>query len=115
VDIDIELFGEIAAVAIAGDIDALTAGEAIAFLNVQLERGRDQLVLDLGQVRFMSSAGIRLLLEISRKCREQGGDLRLAQTPAGVARTLEITGLARILKAYPSVDEAVSSFTSRLA
>jgi anti-sigma B factor antagonist len=93
-----------------GDIDALTADEASAFLNAQLDGGRDQLVFDLGQVNFMSSYGIRLLLEILRKSREQGGDLRLAQAPPGVARTLEITGLPRILNAYPSVDEAVASF-----
>jgi anti-anti-sigma factor len=112
VDIRVEQSGEVAVVSIAGDIDALTADEASAFLNAQLDGGREQLVLDLGQVKFMSSSGIRLLLEILKKSREQGGDLRLAQAPAGVARTLEITGLARILKAYPSVDEAVGSFDS---
>jgi anti-sigma B factor antagonist len=109
-NIDVEQFGEITAVSIAGDIDALTASEASAFLHAQLEAGRVHLILDLGQVRFMSSAGIRLLLENSRKSREQGGDLRLARIPAGVARTLEITGVDRILGAYPTVDEAVSSF-----
>jgi anti-anti-sigma factor len=106
----VEQFGEIAVVSIAGDIDALTAVEASAFLNAQLDGGRKQLVLDLGQVEFMSSAGIRLLLEILKKSREQGGDLRLAQVPPGVARTLEITGLARILETYPSLDEALASF-----
>lgn len=109
-DIDVEQSGEIAVVTIAGEIDALTADEASAFLNTQLESGLERLVLDLGQVTFMSSAGIRLFLEILRKSRERGGDLRLARTPAAVARTLDITGLAQILKAYSSVGEAVSSF-----
>ena len=109
-DIHVEQFGEIAVVSIAGDIDALTADESNAFLTAQLDSGREQLVLDLGRVELMSSSGIRLLLEIVKKSREQGGDLRLAQAPAGVTRTLEITGLARILKAYPSVDEALASF-----
>lgn len=111
-DIRVEQFGEIAVVSIAGDIDALTAVEASAFLNAQLDGGREQLVLDLGQVEFMSSAGIRLLLEILKKSREQGGDLRLAAVPGGVARTLEITGLTSVLEAYPSVDKAVASFNS---
>jgi anti-anti-sigma factor len=110
VDIHAEQVGEIVVVSIAGDIDALTADEANAFLNAQLDGGSEELVLDLGQVKFMSSAGIRLLLVILRKSREQGGDLRLAKAPPGVARTLEITGLARILEVYPSVDEAVASF-----
>ncbi len=109
-DIDVKHSGEIAVVRIAGEIDALTADQASALLRSQLDGGRERLVLDLGQVTFMSSAGIRLLLEISIKSREQGGDLRLARTPAVVARTLEITGLSRMLKAYSSVDDAVSSF-----
>ena len=91
--------------------DALTAGKASAFLNAQLDGGSEQLVLDLGQVKFMSSAGIRLILVVLRKSREQGGDLRLAQAPPGVARTLEITGLARIVETFPSLDEALASFS----
>jgi anti-anti-sigma factor len=110
VDLHVEQFGETAVVSIAGDIDALTADEATAFLNAQLDGGREQLVLDLGQVEFMSSSGIRLLLEIWKRSREQGGDLLLAQAPPGVARTLEITGLIRILKVYPSVAEALATF-----
>ena len=111
-DIHAEQLGGISVVSIAGDIDALTADDANAFLSAQLDGGRAQLVLDLSQVSFMSSSGIRLLLEILKKSREQGGDLRLAAAPAGVTRTLEITGLTSILEVYPSGDEAVASFKS---
>ena len=111
-DIRSERIEEIVVVSIEGSIDALTVDEASAFLNAQLGGGQEQLVLDLGQLRFMSSSGIRLLLEILKKSREQGGDLRLAALPGGVARTLEITGLTSVLQAYPSVDEAVTSFHS---
>jgi anti-sigma B factor antagonist len=110
VDIDVTHSGEVAVVTISGEIDALTADEASALLNSQLDGGRKRLVLDLGRVTFMSSAGIRLLLKISKTSREQGGDLRLARTPPPIAQTLEITGLSRMLKAYSSVVEAVSSF-----
>ena len=109
-DIRAEQLEEIVVISIEGDIDALTADEASVFLRAQLDGGREQLVVDLSQVNFMSSSGIRLLLEILKKSREQGGDLRLAAAPAGVTRTLEITGLTRVLKAYPSVEEAVASF-----
>jgi anti-anti-sigma factor len=58
----------------------------------------------------MSSSGIRLIVEYLRRSRELGGDLRLAAAQPGVWRSLEISGLNRVLKAYTSIEDAVSSF-----
>jgi stage II sporulation protein AA (anti-sigma F factor antagonist) len=58
----------------------------------------------------MSSSGVRVLLSMVKKGRELGGDLRLAAAQPGAQRTLEISGLVRVLNVYPSVEEAVRSF-----
>jgi anti-anti-sigma factor len=97
-------------ISLAGSVDALTADQAESFIGSQIDAGQEQIVLDLGQVDFMSSAGIRLLLQTLRMSRAIGGDLRLAAAQPGVERTLEISGLVRLFKLYPSVDEAVRSF-----
>jgi anti-anti-sigma factor len=96
-------------ISLAGSLDALTAGQAQATIGTQLNGGRQQVVLDLSRVDFMSSSGIRMLLEMLKRSRGVGGDLCLAAAQPGVQRTLEISGLARVLKIYPSVDEAVRS------
>jgi anti-sigma B factor antagonist len=97
-------------ISLAGSLDALTAIQAQDAIGTQLNGGEQQVVLDLGRVDFMSSSGIRILLELLKRSRGTGGDLRLAATQPGVQRTLEISGLARLLKMYPSVEEAVRSF-----
>jgi anti-sigma B factor antagonist len=99
-------------VSIEGSVDALTAEQAADFLRAQVDAGQTQFVLDLSQVDFLSSSGLRVILEYLKKSRERGGDLRLTGAQPGVGRTLEISGLVRILQSYPSVDEAVASLES---
>ena len=94
-------------ISFSGDLDAQTAGQAHAFIDGQLDGSQQQVVVDLSQVGFMSSAGIRVLLDLLRKNRRMGGDLCLAATQPGVQRTLELAGMERVLEVYPTVDEAV--------
>lgn len=76
--------------------------------SVSINRFRKSSVL--GQVDFMSSAGLRAILLALKESRRQGGDLRLAAARPGVDYTLKISGLASILQSFPSVDQAVASF-----
>ena len=94
-------------VSFVGDLDALTSEQAHAFIGSKLDGGQQQVVVDLGQVEFMSSAGIRVLLDMLRKSHSMGGDLCLAATQPGVQRTLEMACMERVLEVYPTVDEAV--------
>jgi anti-sigma B factor antagonist len=103
--------GDTLLISIVGSLDALTAHEADNFLQAQTSTARSQVVLDLRQVDFMSSSGIRTILGALKRSRRDGGDLRVAAMQPGVHRTLEISGLLRVLKTYPSVEEAVQSFS----
>jgi anti-anti-sigma factor len=112
VDIHATQIGQTLVVSIEGSVDALTADQAADFLRAQVEGGQTQFVLDLSQVDFVSSSGLRVILEHLKSSRDRGGDLRLTGAQAGVERTLEISGLVHVLESYVSVDEAVASFAS---
>ena len=99
-------------ISLAGSLDALSADHPLKAIAARLQGERQQVVLDLGQVDFLSSSGIRVLVEILKQSRGKGGDARLAAAHPGIQRTLEISGLARLVKIYPSVEEAVRSFGS---
>ncbi len=94
----------------SGDIDALTAKEVAAFLGNQLGEGGDQLVADLSQVGYMSSAGLRALLATLKEARHKGGDFRLAAAQDSVRQVLEMSGFSSIFQIFPTVEEAVASF-----
>ena len=93
-----------------GDIDALTAKEVAAFLGNQLGEGENQLVADLSQVGYMSSAGLRALLATLKEARHQRGDFRLAAAQDNVRQVLEMSGFSGIFQVFPTAEEAVASF-----
>ncbi len=101
---------QILVISLAGSFDAMTADQVQSYIGTQFDRGQQQVVLDFSRVDFMSSSGVRVLLEMLRRGRGLGGDLRLAAAQPGVERTLEISGLVRVLEMYASVEEAVRSF-----
>lgn len=93
-----------------GSIDALSVGECAQFFTTQMEQGKYHLVIDLGGVDFMSSAGLRLLLQAVKDARQKGGDLRLAGASPAVEKMLKLSGFFNILKVFSLVDQAVGSY-----
>jgi len=99
-------------VSVAGSIDAMTSTRLSEVMDGQIEAGRVNIVADLGEVEYTSSAGLRSMLASLKESRRQGGDFRLAAIRPGVFRVLEMSGFTSILKHYPTVDAAVESFRS---
>ena len=95
-----------------GSIDAMTVGECAQFFTRQMEKGKIHLIVDLGGVDFMSSAGLRLLLQAAKDARQKGGDLRLAGASPAVEKMLKLSGFPSILKIFSLVDQAVESYAS---
>jgi len=108
--ISTEQHDDVVVVSIVGSLDALTAPQAADFLAAQVPVEQKQWVINLGQVKYMGSTGLRMIMEVMKKGREQGGDVRLAAAQPNVRRILEMSGLLRIMKAYDTVDEAIASF-----
>jgi anti-sigma B factor antagonist len=109
-EFSVEQRGQAAVVSVAGSVDALTAGEVTAFLGEQLSAGSTRLVLDLGKVDYVSSAGLRTILATLKEARTKGGDLRLAAIQPNVQKVLQMSGFTSILKTFGDVETAVSSF-----
>jgi len=109
-EITATLLNQTVVVSIVGSVDALTAGDVDHYLSAQADSGQKQIVADLSQMDFMSSAGLRALLHALRESRQRGGDLRLAAARPGVDHTLSISGFSSILQSFPTVEKAVASF-----
>lgn len=101
---------QVAVVAVEGSIDALTSGDVSAHLAGQISQGYHHMILDLSQVEYMSSAGLRAIMEGLKTSRQAGGDLRLAGPQPGVDKVLRMAGFPSIMKSYSSLAEAAASF-----
>ena len=83
-------------VALEGRIDTLTAPQLETELAPLLE-GVSALVIDLAQVAYISSAGLRVLLSTHKKMRSAGGALTIANAVPAVREVFDITGFSDIL------------------
>ena len=74
------------------------------------DEGRNYIVLDLGGVEYMSSAGLREMVRVLKRVKRSGGDLRIANPSERVREVLELAGLDTIFEIYSTQVEAVGSF-----
>lgn len=77
--------------------------------------GHRDIVLHLGEVAFIDSGGLGMMVRLLTSLRRSGGDLRLCNIPQGVLKVLNITNLTRLFEIHGSEEEAVLSFYKRKA
>lgn len=90
--------------------EPLLAGGAAEAFELQLRQlvraGKKNLVVDLGGVTAIDSAGIRALVRGHTSAQRAGGSLRLAAARPAVSRVLEVSHLSNIFESYESVAAA---------
>lgn len=89
------------------DIQALQ--ESIMSVVDQTER--INLILDFGNVRFLSSAVLGLLIRISKRIYEHDGQLRLCNINPKIFEIFKITRLNKIFDIYKDVESATENLS----
>ena len=100
----------VSVVKISGRVDSATAPELEKALQDLLAAERSQIVLDLQNTDYMSSAGLRVLVAMHKATKKGGGGLCLAQPSARVKEVLDLAGLTPVFDVRADVVEAVGSF-----
>ncbi|HEY0936861.1 MAG TPA: STAS domain-containing protein [Trebonia sp.] len=101
-----------AVVSVAGAIDASTEQRFRDDLAGVLSDGATRVVVDLGGVGFMASAGIGVLMGVRRVLADGGGLLVLASPHGEVAQVLSMTGVSAVIPVAASVADAVARLGS---
>ncbi len=94
-----------------GRIDIESAEELEAAVDEELRLGRHTIRLDLTEVGFLSSAGIRVLFNIHRAAKATGGSCLISAASEPITRVLTLARLAPILMEQP-VEPAVEAVTA---
>lgn len=90
-----------------GRLDATRAPELERLLRQPVDLGQRYLVVDLSQVTYLSSGGLRVLLVIAKELRERGGQIVLCCAQPNVARVLRITGFSEIFPSFETREAAL--------
>lgn len=91
-------------IAAAGEIDISSAPALEQAIDLALDDGADRIALDLGNVTFMDSTGLRTLITTQRRLNDPG-DLAVVVGAGPVRRLLEIAGVADMLVVMGSTAE----------
>ena len=76
----------------------------------QLEGGDRKFVIDFASTGYIDSSGLGVLVSLSKKIREQGGELRLSSLNEDLRTLFELTKLDTLFRIADDKDEALDGF-----
>ena len=92
---------------IIGDLNSVTAGEAEIKLTQLIMGGNKKMVVNLDQLNYISSAGLRVFLMANKLIKKKDGVLRICCLNNTVKEVFEISGFHMIFSIFDSESEAL--------
>lgn len=94
-----------------GRLDSKSSGYSYDEMVAIAQGNTKQVVVNLAQMEFITSAGLRVLLMASKLLKSGGGDLKLCNPNPLVKDVLETAGFDSLIHLYATEAEAVKSFS----
>ena len=76
----------------------------------ELDRGERKFLIDFSQTGYIDSSGLGVLVSLSKKIREQGGELRLANLNEDLKTLFELTKLDTLFHIADTRERAMEAF-----
>jgi anti-anti-sigma factor len=92
---------------VSGRMDAESAPQFEEKCRAYIAEGLTGLVVDLGELTYVSSMGLRSFISVAKTLQEKGGALRICRLRGLVKQVFEITGLLEMFRVYESLDAAL--------
>ncbi|MBN2030452.1 anti-sigma factor antagonist [bacterium] len=113
IQVSVEKIGpqsDISIIRVGGYIDTTTSSELERALDSLLKAGVVRIIIDLGNVDYISSAGWGIFISEIKGMRERNGDLKLARMIPDVYEVFELLEFHYILKAFDTIEDAIDDF-----
>ncbi len=107
--------GEVTVVDVDGQLIVGNRQELKQKVLQELERGTRRFLVDFTETGYIDSSGLGVLVSLSKKVREQGGDLRLSSLNEDLRTLFELTKLDTLFRISKTREEGLSSFEAQLA
>ena len=107
--------GDVTVVSPDGRIDTMAAEQLDQVLQATMAGGNYKIVVDMAKVEYISSAGLRSLAAVLVKCRDEGGDMKLAALNERVTRVFKIIGFDLLMSVTDTPETAIAEFSSGAA
>ena len=98
-------------VVVKGRIDSYTAPNLSEALSEITQRDRCKVIMDMSDVSYVSSAGLRVLIDLQKTLKKADqGEVLLVNIPQRVYETLELAGFVPLFKFFQNVESALAYF-----
>jgi anti-anti-sigma factor len=104
-----EQAGDVIIVKLSGRLDSSTAPPTEESFTHLLASGPLHLAIDMSQLEYISSAGLRVLLVVAKKLQQAKGKIVLFGLVHNVREVFQISGFDRIFTIQPDVAAAVAA------
>jgi len=108
------LENEFVKIRVDGVLDTLTSPELEKVMNSLVAQRRYKIIIDLGGVDYISSAGWGIFISHLKEIRENRGDLKLTRMLPQVSEIFELLEFDSILRTYPTLENARFDFIQDL-
>jgi anti-sigma B factor antagonist len=95
--------------ALRGELDVATVPRLADPLREAIAAGKTAVVIDLGELTFLDSTGLMVLLNALRRVVRQGGNLVIVCTNPTVLRLFDITGTAATFTVVDTRERALAA------
>lgn len=102
----VEEKGDVVVVRIDGRLDAATSPQLEKRINSIIDSGHFKIILNFANVEYLSSAGMRLMLAISKKLKNLEGKVVVCNMHEEVMEVIKMAGFQNVIEIYPSEDES---------
>jgi anti-sigma B factor antagonist len=102
-----DLYTHTRLVQLEGELELETASLLKKHLGDEQLSDTRRLIIDLSELRFMDSTGMRTLLQLQQRVLLNGGKLSLVCGNPGILRAFEVAGLLRTFDLCRTLDDAL--------
>ncbi|MXX35004.1 MAG: STAS domain-containing protein [Gemmatimonadetes bacterium] len=99
---------------LTGRVDGSNSAALHEALKEGMPEGERTLALDCAQLTYMSSAGLRVVLDMSRRFQGPNRAMGLCGLPEGIESVVRLSGFDKIIPVHESVADAVAAIASKV-
>jgi anti-anti-sigma factor len=110
-DLSEQQIGRVWVVTARGRLDGATSSQFAQRIEALVSGNEPRLLVDFSGVDFVSSAGLRVVLALTKKVKALKGALALCGVQAPVREVLDITGFAGMIDIHPERSSALTALS----
>ncbi len=94
-------------VSVKGKVDTVTAPEFGKYLNEQISKNQNSLIVNMAELYYMTSAGLREILGAGKELKDKGHEILLAGLQDNIRDVFQISGFASLFKIFDTEKSAL--------